>query len=190
MRNNKKVVVLGFLITFASIGFSLSAQPGEPGTRPKSEKMFETMLVWRLVDELQLSEEQMPKFLAKFQEERKLGREQGEKRKQILAELGELVAKDAPAKDLTAKLAALEKSETEFQDKLKKITTEIKSILTPQQQAKYVLTREKVGQDLMRSLRTRVEEKRSQQSRVPSTRRFSPGTEKPEERAISPRRWE
>lgn len=161
MRKGRLVVFLA-LVAFVSGSFRLPAQTEDPEKREKSEKMFETMLVWRIVDELQLSEEQMAKFMVKFREDRDLMKEQRTKKKKMLDELKELVEKKAPAKDLNAKLDGLEKLQAESLDKLKKITADMRKILTPEQQAKFVLAKEKVEQDMMKSLRERMEKRRQE----------------------------
>ncbi len=129
--------------------------------REKAGKMLETVTLWKLVDGLKLSEEQLVKFLPKYREGKDLKKEYQEKRKKVVEELKDLLqAKKISARKIEAKLTQLEKMENEQWQKSKGLQKELKTILTPEQQARFILLQKQIGKEMMQQLRKRIGERK------------------------------
>ena len=167
-------LLLSFLFVTANTGLFAEEQRSRERTlkREKAGKMLETVTLWKLVDGLKLSEEQLVKFLPKYREGKDLKEEYQEKRMKVVEELKDLLqAKKVSARKIEAKLTQLEKMEDEQRQKSKDLQKELKSILTPEQQARFILLQKQIGREMMQQLRKRMEERKgertSQQSRKP-----------------------
>ena len=174
-------LLLGFLLFTANAGLFAEEQLSKERTskREKASKMLETITLWKLVDGLKLTEEQLVKFLPKYKEGKDLKKEYQEKRKNVVEELKELLqAEKISARKVEAKLTQLEKMEDEQWQKNKALQKELKTILTPEQQARFILLQKQIGKEIMQQLRKRMGERRgerpSQQGRKHSEKSFAP----------------
>ncbi len=114
-------LLLSFLFVTANTGLFAEEQRSRERTlkREKAGKMLETITLWKLVDGLKLSEEQLVKFLPKYREGKDLKKEYQEKRKKVVEELKDLLqAKGVSARRIEAKLTQLEKAEDEQRQKV------------------------------------------------------------------------
>ena len=153
------ILFFSFLFFTANAGLFAEEQlSGEKNLRrEKASKMLETVTLWKLVDGLKLSEEQLVKFLPKYREGKDLKKEYREKKGKIEKELKELLqAKKISARKVEAKLTQLEKMEDEQRQKSKVLQKELKTILTPEQQARFILLRKQIGKEMMQQLRKRM----------------------------------
>ena len=125
--------------------------------KEKAGKMLETITLWKIVEGLKLTEEQLTKFMPKYRESGDLKKEYQEKRKKVGEELKDLLQeKKVSATKIEAKLAQLDKLEEEQWQKNKALQKELKGILTPEQQAKFILLRGQIGREMMQQLRERM----------------------------------
>ena len=158
-------LLLGLLFFTANAGLLAEEQlSGERALkREKASKMLETITLWKLVDGLKLTEEQLVKFLPKYREGKDLKKEYREKRKKVVEELKDLLqAKKVSARKIEAKLTQLEKMEDERRQKSKSLQKELKTILTPEQQARFILLQKQIGKEMMQQLRKRMGERRGE----------------------------
>jgi Spy/CpxP family protein refolding chaperone len=115
----------------------------------RGAKMVETLRIWKMVDSLDLSEEQLAKFLPKLKKEKELRREYGEERKRTLNELRELLKEEeASEKEIEANLKELENLDSEFQEKTKALREEVKKFLNTRQQAQFYIANEEFQKEL------------------------------------------
>lgn len=150
-----------FLMTNTDLFAEEQLSEERTSKREKASKMLETVTLWKIVDGLKLSEEQLTKFLPRYRESKDLKKEYQEKRRKIVEELKELLQeKEVSAKKIESKLAQLEKAEDEFREKNKAIQKEIKKFLTPEQQAKFILLQRQIGREMMQQLRKRMKGRR------------------------------
>jgi len=141
-------LLLSFLFVTANTGLFAEEQRSRERAlkREKAGKMLETITLWKLVDGLKLSEEQLVKFLPKYREGKDLKKEYQEKRKKVVEELKDLLqAKGVLQEGLKTKLTQLEKAEDEQRQKSKSLQKELKSILTPEQQARFILLKSRLA---------------------------------------------
>jgi Spy/CpxP family protein refolding chaperone len=160
----KKFLILFSVILFVLFAQGLvSAQPQgrrEWGEGPeirkergeghqRGAKMVETLRIWKMVDSLNLSEEQLAKFLPKLKEEKELRREYGEERKRNLENLRELlIEEEVSEKEIKAQLKELEEIDSEFQEETKALREEVKKLLNTRQQAQFYIANEEFQKEL------------------------------------------
>ena len=156
-------LLFSFLFFTTNTGLFAEEQLSKERTskREKAGKMLETVTLWKIVDGLKLTEEQLTKFLPRYRESKDLKKEYQEKRRKIVEELKDLLQeKKVSAKKIESKLAQLEKAEDGFRQKNKALQKEIKEFLTPEQQAKFILLQRQIGKEMMQQLRKRMKGRR------------------------------
>ena len=132
-----------------------------PQDREKAMKMMETVIYWRMVDGLNLTEDQTARFTPKFREIRDCLKQQKEYRMKVTADLKDLLKKEkTPEKEIEAKINDLEKHQDEAIEKMQKLRADMRKILTPEQQAKFVIAQENVAREITERLRNKVNERR------------------------------
>ncbi|MEO0092135.1 MAG: hypothetical protein ABIK61_05460 [candidate division WOR-3 bacterium] len=125
-------------------------KPGGPDFREKEPKeKLEMIRAWKLTEVLNLTEDQSIRFFPKLKELRRAREEFDQKRMKILDEIEDYL-RDAKKyeKELKAKIQEMELNETKFQELEKKLRKEIASILTPEQQAKFMLFQMRFNEEL------------------------------------------
>ncbi|GEM_PF-5865243 len=154
----KKIFTLQVVFLIFLISGLLSSQ--ERLNQGKSEQTFDSVFTWRLIDEMNLSEQQQSSFLAKFKESRQIMKQQRQRRKEILEQLAELLKeKNTNTRLIEAKLAEMERAQEQAHERLKQIREEMKEILTPEQRARYLLTEERLSQEMVHALKRKMEER-------------------------------
>lgn len=145
--------------------------------KERASKMLETITLWKIVDGLKLSEEQLTKFLPNYRETRDLKKEYQEKRKKIAEELESILKeKKVSSRKIGAKLTQLDKLVEEQWQKGRALQNKLKTILTPEQQAKYIFLQKQIGREMMQQLRKRMtgaKEGGKQQRQQPRKGRYS-----------------
>jgi Spy/CpxP family protein refolding chaperone len=113
---------------------------GPQFTEKEPRKMMETIRVWKLTELLNLSEDQSTRFFPKLKEMRDIRDEFEQTRMKVIGELDNFL-KDAKKfeSEIKNRLQELETGEVKSQEKIAKLKKEIASILTPEQQAKFML---------------------------------------------------
>lgn len=151
------------LVVFCSMVFGQLPPPREPG-RPdpgpvpnrgdetlEPRKWIERIRIVTLIDELDLTEEQIARFIPKFKDQQKLEREFVEKRMARLGELRQLVDSEKASEDkLKAKISEIEKLQGDFQNKQETMRHEMYTQLTTQQKAKMLLFHDEFEKKLRR----------------------------------------
>ena len=145
----KKMIVLACLMVFAiSAGYTQPpppdadefAPPDEPG--PISEEMlkkFRTMKMWKLTEELDITEDQAAKFFPKFNAFEDKVEEIRVKNNELLDKLrGYLIAAEEDKK-INSIISDIEKNDEEILKLHKKFRDETGNILTTQQIGKLIL---------------------------------------------------
>jgi len=135
--------------------------------------MLETLRVWKMTKALELTEEQSLKIFPRMNEIEKAREAAGKVRAQAAEELKKMVNSPAgPDREkISEKLAGIEKAESELRSKEEKFREEIKSLLSPVQQAKLVIFLKDFEEDVkrmvaeVRGMRKEAAEKKMQQKR-------------------------
>ncbi len=121
-------------------------------------EIIEKVRIYKLTENLDLSEEQITKFFPRLKELRKSEQEFHTKRMEIVKKLKELLAEKASEQEIVKTINHLQELQKKrFEMQLKEFE-EIKQILTPEQQAKFIIFQEefeKEIRDLIREIRGR-----------------------------------
>lgn len=156
-------------LAYAQFGKEGKGRLGEKGDElaGKRSELLETLYIWKLVDRLNLSEEQLVKFLPKWKEEKELRKRHQLERKERVKELESLIKSEDPEieEKLADKLAELEKWESDSQERQKEIREGMKNILTIKQRALLLVSRERFGKDIREILRKVGERKRPEEEK-------------------------
>jgi len=133
------------LFTLLAVGIVM-AQPilnpgsgpgGPPGASPVPNRKLEALRIWRLTQELNLSEEQAAQFFPKIKQMRELRQEHRVARQALLDELESLLAQD-PVEPVGLKsvLDSLNTIDDYMRESELKLRQEIADLLTVEQQAR------------------------------------------------------
>jgi len=167
MRKIKSLVILLLAFSFLLAGKTLYAQgpPGrtfpEEGKRERLKEEIETMKMWKMLEALNLSQEQSDKFLPAWRELQKAQKTFREKRDNLLRmlemTLGEEKPKEGKIKDI---LIQLEKERIFLDEVQQRFREKAKELLTLEQQAKLLLFEDRFEKRMMDIIR-QYREKRS-----------------------------
>ncbi len=128
------------------------------------KEMMETIKIWKLTEALNLNENQSTRFFPKLKEMRDLRDEFEQNRMKALSKLDDYL-KDAKKyePDIKNMIKDFDENEAKFQEKIGKIKKELSSVLTPEQQAKYMLFQsqfDKEMHEMINKARERWQERR------------------------------
>ncbi|MEO0128931.1 MAG: Spy/CpxP family protein refolding chaperone [candidate division WOR-3 bacterium] len=144
-----------FIIFFLPLLF-IFAQGKSEEKDPR--EIIEKVRVYKLTEQLDLSEEQITKLFPRLKEMRKNEQEFHKQRMEIIQKLKELLDEKAKEQEIVKTLNRLQELQKKrFESQLKELE-EIKQILTPEQQAKFIIFQEefeKEIRDLIREIRWR-----------------------------------
>lgn len=111
-------------------------------------EIIEKVRIFKLTQELDLTTEQAVKFFPKLNELRKIEQEFQKERMDILKELRDLIKNDASDKEITKVITKFEEAhKKKMVGQIKKME-EIKEVLTPLQQAKYLIFQEEFEREI------------------------------------------
>ena len=119
-------------------------------------RIFEILRIWKLVDELELNEDQLLAFLPKFKELEELRRRYYRGRRDNIEKMSKLLETNSSENQLKSATDEFRKAEIDFYQKYRQLKDSINSNLTIKQQAKFVVFEDKYRDDmrsLMRNLR-------------------------------------
>lgn len=163
-----KHIILILVICFVFIPTSTPFAQKPPHGK---EKMFkneqeireriEQMRMWKLLEILELSDEQAEKFLPNFRDFQKEQKELEHKKREILKELeDELNKKSVDLKKIQTVLDDLEENRNLFENNRASFLSKAKEVLSLEQQAKLVLFEERFAERVKEMIRKVVRGKR------------------------------
>jgi Spy/CpxP family protein refolding chaperone len=160
MRKIKSSVMPILIFSFLLVGKTLYAQgpPGPPfpeeGKRERLKEEIETMKMWKMIEALNLSQEQSDRFLPAWRELQKAQKTFREKRENLFRileiSLGEEKPKAGKIKDI---LIQLEKERIFLEEVQQRFREKAKEILTLEQQAKLLLFEDSFEKKMMDIIR-------------------------------------
>lgn len=120
---------------------------------PQMQKMMtrgmENEALLRLINELEITDQQLPQFISKFREMADLFRHQRENRDKIIQQLERLISGKESDEKIENKISELENYCDRAYEDFKKFRNDMKVILNPQQQAKFILIIDDIRNMLM-----------------------------------------
>lgn len=132
----------------------------EEGKRERLREEIETMKMWKMLDVLDLSQEQSDKFLPVWKEMQKAQKDFREKREDLLKSLESVLGEEKPAEGkIRDILGQLEKERSRFDEVQQRFRQKAQEVLTLEQQAKLLLFEDRFEKRMMEIIRQYRERK-------------------------------
>lgn len=142
-------ILIGLLLAMTG---NLLAQPGPPERREEIRERLQTIKKWRLVETLDLSEDQTTKLFPRMNaiddEVAAFNRE----RVELLKDLEAMLRLEANEDELQAKMDALEELEKAHHEKMRELREAVMDVLTVKQQAQYLIFEQRFEEHLRQML--------------------------------------
>jgi len=130
-------------------------------------RIIEALLIWRLVDELDLTEQQIARLFPRIKQLKDLRLELGRRKRALEFELRQALAQRPPDQEtIKIKVAQLQALRVQIEQRRQRILRQINNILTVEQQAKFALIAERFEAETLRLLeevKRLVEQQQSRQ---------------------------
>ena len=139
----------------AALVLSLPAigQPPPRPRDPRTERVIEALLVWRLVDELNLSDDQIARIFPRIKALKELRIGLGIRKVVLQRELRALLREQPPNEEaIRAKVAELDQLRARVEQQRERILQEIAAVLTLEQRARFALIQETFEAETIRTL--------------------------------------
>lgn len=161
MRVRRAVPIVGLALLLTIPAWSA---PPLPPRDPRAERVIEALLIWRLVDELNLTDQQVARIFPRIKALKDLRIELGLRRVMLQRELRALVREQPRNEDLIrAKITELDALRTRIERERGRIFQEVNAALAVEQQARFAIIQESFEAETIRTLeevRRIVEEQR------------------------------
>ena len=161
MRFRRAVPIIGLALFLTLPAWSA---PPRPIRDPRTERVIEALLIWRLVDEISLTDQQIARIFPRIKALKDLRIELGIRKVVLQRELRALVREQPRNEDLIrAKIAELDVLRIHIERERGRILQEIHAALTVEQRAHFALIQETFEAETIRTLeevRRIVEEQR------------------------------
>lgn len=141
------------LVLAAVIALTIPVTAGRGPRDARAERIIEALLVWRLVDELNLSEQQIARIFPRIRALKELRIELGRRKIMLQRELRELMQQQ-PRNDaeIQARISELEQLRAQIQLRREGILRDINAALTLEQRAQFALIAETFEAETIRML--------------------------------------
>lgn len=151
----------------AVLALTIPAAGQVPYRDPRAERIIEALMIWRLVDEVNLTEPQIARIFPRIKALKEIRFELANRRTQFRIEMNALLAQQPRNDDLIrAKIDEIERFRRDIEFRRQRILREIKGALTIDQRAKFALIQETFEAETLRLLeevRRMVEEQQRRQ---------------------------
>ena len=150
MRLRRAVPILGLALLLTLPAWSA---PPRPIRDPRTERVIEALLIWRLVDELALTDQQIARIFPRIKALKDLRIELGIRKVVLQRELRALV-REQPRNDelIRAKIAELDALRVRIERERERILGEIHAALTVEQRARFAIIQETFEAETIRTL--------------------------------------
>lgn len=150
------------LLTFPAAG-----APRRMQRDPRAERVIEALLIWRLVDELNLSDQQIARIFPRIKALKELRIHLGIRKVLLQRELRQLLAQQPRDEErIRVKIAELDDLRMRIEQERQRVLRDIHAALAVEQQAQFTLIQETFEAETIRTLeevRQIVEEQRRRQ---------------------------
>ncbi len=137
MRQAQVAALVAAVVVLASGGLALA---GRHRPLERAERVLEALLVWRLVDELDLSEDQVCRVFPALRALKHARLAFGQRRAQLHQELRAVLAERPVDRErVEAKVRELRAAQEEFRRRRGEVLERIRSALGPEQRARFAL---------------------------------------------------
>lgn len=128
---------------------------GQPTPLPEERagRIIEALLIWRLVDELDLTEQQIARLFPRIKALKQIRLELARRKRDLEAGLRVALNQRPPDEEtIRIKVAELNRLRAETEQRRQRVLRQIASIFTLEQQAKFVLIQERFEAETLRLL--------------------------------------
>lgn len=138
----------------ALLALGIPAAGQDPATRdPRTERVIEALLIWRLVDELDLTEPQIARIFPRIKALKELRLELGRQKVRLQLELRDLLRQQPRDEEqIRAKITELDQLRGQIERQRRRILRELIAALRVEQQARFTLIQETFEADTIRML--------------------------------------
>lgn len=128
------------------------AGPRSPGV-PEGRRLIETVKIWKMTEALNLDEGQAAKLFPKLAQLEASRREFYRRQRTLRNELAELLRQHPPQdEEIKARLDQLDRAEADFRGREQAIKGGLRSILSPEQQARFALFEDRFDTEMRRTI--------------------------------------
>ncbi len=147
----RQVAVLGLVILLILTGPAAGQAPVPRD--PRAERVIEALLIWRLVDELDLTDQQVARIFPRIKALKTLRLELGREKVRLQRELRTLLAQRPRDENaIRTKVADLDQLREQMDRRHQRILREIGTVLTVDQRARFALIQDTFEADTIRLL--------------------------------------
>lgn len=141
------------LVLATLIALTIPVAAGRGPRDPRAERIIEAVLIWRLVDELNLNEQQIARIFPRIKALKELRIELGRRKIMLHRELRDLMQQQ-PRNDaeIQARITELEQLRAQIEFRRQGILREINAALTLEQRAQFTLIAETFEAETIRML--------------------------------------
>ena len=141
------------LLLAAVVALTIPAAGQAPPRDPRAERIIEALLIWRLVDELNLTDQQIARIFPRIKALKELRIELGREKGRLQLELRTLLQqRPRNEEEIRAKIGELEQLRARIERQRQRVLREITSAMTVEQQARFVLIQETFEAETIRLL--------------------------------------
>ncbi len=162
----RRRALLAFLVVIL-VAVPVLAQAPTPLPEERAGRIIEALLIWRLVDELELTDNQIGRIFPRIKQLKELRLDLGRRKRALESELRQALAQRPRDQGvIKIKVAQLEALRTETEQRRQRLLRQINNALTVEQQAKFALIAERFEAETLRLLeevRRLVEQQQSRQ---------------------------
>jgi hypothetical protein len=150
MRPRGIVPIIGLALLLTLPAWSA---PPRPIRDPRTERVIEALLIWRLVDELDLTDQQIARIFPRIKALKDLRIELGLRKVALQRELRGLIREQPRNEDLIrAKIGELDALRARIERERERILQEIHGALTVEQRARFAIIQETFEAETIRTL--------------------------------------
>ncbi len=147
----RRLILTVLLVTLAALPVLARAPASVAPAR--IERIIEALLIWRLVDELDLSEQQIARLFPQIKALKELRLELGRRKRVLEGELRRALARRPPDEDaIKTAVAQLQALREETEQRRQYILRQIHAALTVEQQARFALIADRFEAETLRLL--------------------------------------
>ncbi|MDR7481517.1 MAG: periplasmic heavy metal sensor [Armatimonadota bacterium] len=141
-------------VLVALVALALPAVGQEPrSTPPRPERIIEALLIWRLVDELDLTEGQIARIFPRLRALKEIRLEMGRRIRPLVKDLRQLLAAQPRDEELIrARMAELNQLRAEMERRRREQLQGIAEALSPHQQVRFILIQDTFEVETLRLL--------------------------------------
>jgi hypothetical protein len=147
------LLVVAIVLAAPLLGLTAAGFGQEPSATPRGERIIEALIIWRLVDELDLNESQITRIFPRVKALKSIRLEMGRRVPPLIREIRVLNRK-TPRDDeaIRIRVAELNQLRAEAEQRRRRQLQAIAAALTPEQLGKFALIQETFEADTLRLL--------------------------------------